>query len=256
MKWEDYFEPGTNDVLKNNLGIKNKDELQKTESYITNQVIKSILKRDDKIQATYQSYQNLHKEIFSKIYPNIIAGATRQIDMTKGEPLLDMNSVAYARPNMIESYAAIQIERLNKVVFQKADKVSQNIAVSEFVDASVELWVAHPFREGNTRTHAVFITKLAAQKGYPLDYEYLNKNQDYRDALVLAYNGNKENLEKIIKQANLIASKENVSNISKRKTYDQIRAELTKQSAPKRTNSKRQSNDKSQSIKQNKTPKR
>ena len=56
--------------------------------------------------------------------------------------------------------------------------------ISKFTSS---IWQIHPFREGNTRTIAVFIIKYLNSKGLSVNNEPFKDNSKYfRDALVLS----------------------------------------------------------------------
>lgn len=73
-----------------------------------------------------------------------------------------------------------------------------------------EIWRAHAFREGNTRTTITFVSQFAKYRGFPLDSSLFARHAVYmRSALVasvfqdefLEKERNYEYLEKIIKEA-------------------------------------------------------
>ena len=64
------------------------------------------------------------------------------------------------------------------IVFEKAAHIA------EFIFG---IWQIHPFREGNTRTTAVFAIKYLRSKGFQTDNELFKNNAEYfRNALVRA----------------------------------------------------------------------
>lgn len=104
---------------------------------------------------------NYHKRLFQGIesfrYP---VGRYRTENITKTEPVLNGKSVEYASSAMI------------------ADQVMK------FVSG---IWQTYPFREGNTRTSAVFLIKYLQHMGFEVNNEPFKKNfKFFRDALVLA----------------------------------------------------------------------
>lgn len=62
------------------------------------------------------------------------------------------------------------------------DEVIVNLA-----DFTSNLWQIHPFSDGNTRTTAMFITKMLKSMGFKLNDEIFKENSLYfRNALVLS----------------------------------------------------------------------
>jgi cell filamentation protein len=57
----------------------------------------------------------------------------------------------------------------------------------------------NPFREGNGRTHRVFIAQLAQDAGYRLDYSDLQQDQVY-SAMEAAFHGKEKTLANLIRQ--------------------------------------------------------
>ena len=57
--------------------------------------------------------------------------------------------------------------------------------INNIVDFSSSIWQVHPFREGNTRTTAVFIEKYLINLGYNVDNSlFKDKSVYFRNALV------------------------------------------------------------------------
>ena len=57
--------------------------------------------------------------------------------------------------------------------------------INNIVDFSSSIWQVHPFREGNTRTTAVFIEKYLINLGYNVDNSlFKDKSIYFRNALV------------------------------------------------------------------------
>ena len=58
------------------------------------------------------------------------------------------------------------------------------MSVAKFISG---IWQIHPFREGNTRTIAVFTIKYLQNKGFDINNDIFKENSKYfRDALVKA----------------------------------------------------------------------
>ena len=88
--------------------------------------------------------------------------------------------------------------------------------INNIVDFSSNIWQVHPFREGNTRTTAVFIEKYLINLGYNVDNSlFKDKSVYFRNALVRSNYfdnklGIKENKSYLIKfYENLLLGKNN-----------------------------------------------
>lgn len=60
-----------------------------------------------------------------------------------------------------------------------------------------EINAAHPFLEGNGRTNRVFISQLANEAGYEIDWRSMSKEK-YIEASINSFNGDNELLENLI----------------------------------------------------------
>lgn len=126
----------------------------------------------------------LHKYLFEGFIPeDSRAGAFRSIDLAKRERVLGGASVAYA--------PAVELPRLIAGEFESAVSVdwfaletADRVAVARgFVS---RVWHAHPFREGNTRTSALFTVLLLRWLGIEVNIEpFVRRAHYFRDALVL-----------------------------------------------------------------------
>lgn len=182
---KDYYLYDDVPVLKNKLGIKDEELLNKAESDIT--YIK-LLDVDDKIcgnKFDYKRLKAIHKYIFGDIYE--WAGKERVIPMVKGERVLGGDTVRYSIPGCIENDAGTVIENINTV---KWNELTIEETAEKFSKLIANLWQVHPFREGNTRTVMTFATQFAESHGFKMNKVLLKENADYvRDALVKASDG-------------------------------------------------------------------
>jgi len=182
-------------VLKNLLGIKNADELERAEADITYLRFYDI---DGIIQLPTFDFDRLlaiHKYIFGDIYE--WAGAIRTIPMVKGERVLGGDTIRYSQPDDINRDCSIIIKKLSSTdwsslgIHETAECFASNIA---------ELWQVHPFREGNTRAIVTFATQFAEAHGFRMDKTLLKVSAAYvRDALVKATDGQYSENEYLVK---------------------------------------------------------
>lgn len=173
------------DVLKNRLGIKDEDELNKAESDITCIRLLDIDQRIAGDKFDYDRLKAIHQYIFGDIYA--WAGAERAVPIVKGERVLGGDTVRYSIPGCIEKDAKKAIADMNAVEWEKMDIGETAERFSVLLAA---LWQVHPFREGNTRTIVTFAVQYAEAKGFKMNKALLRDNAEYvRDALVKASDG-------------------------------------------------------------------
>ena len=126
--------------------------------------------------------QKIHKYLFSPLFD--WAGSFRKITMYKKELILNGYSVDYTPHEYIEP----EMDDLEKKYKSIAwDKLNQKEKIEKVASVIQELWQIHCFREGNTRTVALFLYFLLKTIGIHINVDFLGKNAKYfRNALVLA----------------------------------------------------------------------
>lgn len=168
------------EVLRNNLGIKNQEELDSFENLRTSAAIFKLSIDRPKITSLSEIFF-IHKTLFEGVYD--WAGKPRAINIYKSEVVLNGLSVSYTP----HDYIVKEINDLDKD-FKKEDWKSKS--KKEACDAIVKymsaLWKIHPFREGNTRSVSALMNLFVQQIGLKLDGPFVAKNAKYfRNALVL-----------------------------------------------------------------------
>ena len=172
-------------VLRNLLNIKDANSLEQAEADITS--IK-LLVVDGAIKSSTFDLPRLlaiHKHIFGDVYE--WAGTLRTIPMVKGERVLGGDTVRYSQPGEIERDCVFVLMRMNKTDWAT---LGVHETAEAFAKLVAELWQAHLFREGNTRTVITFATQFAEAHGFRMDKTLLKDSAAYvRDALVKASDG-------------------------------------------------------------------
>ena len=138
-------------------------------------------------------YLGLHGKIFEGVFKH--AGKIREVDLTKKEWVLNGESVQYEISFMIQKSLEYDFEREAKFKYRG---LSEDAFVEHFASFISGVWQIHPFREGNTRTAAVFAIKYLKSKGYDVCNDLFKDNSFYfRNALVRAnYENQKLGVEK------------------------------------------------------------
>ena len=153
-----YTYPGT-DVLRNLPGIRDAAELQAFEYRRTAE--RSLELGESPIQGRldFAHFKAIHKHLFGDVYA--WAGEPRTVSITKG-------TSTFAMPRQIEGYGGLVFSELAK------DHHLRGMSKDQFVHRLAfhfsEINALHPFREGNGRATRAFLTQLANEAGFDLDY--------------------------------------------------------------------------------------
>ena len=160
-----YCYEGT-EVLINNFGIKDYDQLQKVERDITLLTLSKMEKRPVAGNFNLQHLQKIHYRIFKDIYP--FAGKIREVDISKGSSLFC--SAQFIKNASDELFNKLKKERFLKGVNKEqfADRAGYYLG---------EINAIHPFREGNGRTQREFIRTLALKNGFEIDWERIKSKE-------------------------------------------------------------------------------
>ena len=141
--------------------------------------IVELLEKDN-FELSVDYLKDIHKYLFQDVYE--FAGEFRNINFSKHEIILNNDSVAYG------DYKTLR-ESLEYDISLEKGKNYKNMSIVEVIknitDFSSSIWQVHPFREGNTRTTAVFIEKYLISLGYNVDNSlFRDKSVYFRNALV------------------------------------------------------------------------
>ncbi|MDY3828217.1 MAG: Fic family protein [Clostridium sp.] len=127
-------------------------------------------------------WQNIHRRLFEGLFSH--AGKIRDYNITKKEWVLKGDTVMYASFDSIR--ATLDYDFLQEKNFSyKGLTIEESVRhVAKFTSG---IWQIHPFREGNTRSTAVFIIKYLKTFGFNVSNETFADNSWYfRNALVRA----------------------------------------------------------------------
>lgn len=139
----------------------------------------------------------IHRFLFDNILPTSWVGKFRQNNISKVEPILNGESVSYANYFMIQDTLQYDFDPEKEKIYSAMDDKDMVENISKFTSS---IWQVHPFREGNTRTVAVFLIQYMNSMGIKCDLQPFENNSLYfRNALVRA---NYSNLEKKIDNNN------------------------------------------------------
>ena len=189
------------DVAKRNIeGEITLDETRKLiDSYYQNKTVRTPKDEDeeeaDKVSANIakilasktfafntNGYVSLHRRIFEGVFKH--AGEIRQYDISKKEWVLEGDSVNYLNWEDLRRALDWDIEQEKNFQYKGLSDDEKIEHIAKFVSG---IWQIHAFREGNTRTTAIFTIQYLRSLGYEVNNEMFAKHSWYfRNALVRA----------------------------------------------------------------------
>ena len=153
-------------ILKNKLGIRNKEQLEEAERNITALRILQLKTGELRGEPNFKYLCKIHKHIFGDIYS--WAGKIRTVDISKGN--------MFCNSQFILENAEDIFNRLKKENYlqdyKDVDKMSERLAYY-----LSEINALHPFREGNGRAQREFIIVLARRAGYVVDFSKVSQEE-------------------------------------------------------------------------------
>ena len=127
-------------------------------------------------------YLGLHQRIFEGVLSN--AGETRTVELMKREWVLNGDRVQYGPSFLIEKSLKDAFAEERRFRYKG---LSEDAFVMHFASFISAVWQIHPFREGNTRTVALFSIKYLRSLGYEASNDlFAEKSWFFRNALVRA----------------------------------------------------------------------
>ena len=159
----------------------NKNEVNHSElecDFVSARIVELLNKDNFDLSVDYLKY--VHKFLFQDVYK--FAGEFRKIDFSKHEKILNNDSVAYGDYNTLTESLEYDIALEKGKNYKEMNIVEVINNITKF---SSNIWQVHPFREGNTRTTALFIEKYLISLGYNVDNTlFKDKSVYFRNALV------------------------------------------------------------------------
>jgi len=132
-------------------------------------------------------YIEIHRTLFDGLLTPAgeeFAGVLRDYTVAKKEWILNDDTVEYGfAPSIMPTLQyEFQMEKETKY-----DGLTLQQKVQRIIKFMASIWQIHAFKEGNTRTTAVFIIKYLRFRGYKADNKFFEQNAWYfRNALVRA----------------------------------------------------------------------
>ena len=145
---------------------------------VSTKIVELLQENNFELSIDYLKY--VHKYLFQDVYE--FAGEFRKVDFSKHERILNNDSVAYGDHKLLEQSLDYDITLEKNKNYNEMNIVD---VINNITDFSSRIWQIHPFREGNTRTTAIFIEKYLVSLGYNVDNTlFKDKSVYFRNALV------------------------------------------------------------------------
>ena len=136
---------------------------------------------------------SIHRHIFEGVFKH--AGQLRTYDITKKEWVLRGDTVLYGRSQDLRMALEYDMEQERQFDYSGLNMGQVVEHLAKFVSG---IWQIHPFREGNTRTTAVFTIKYLRSIGFDVTNHLFSMHSWYfRNALVRA---NYQNIAKGVRR--------------------------------------------------------
>ncbi len=195
LKPSEYFEKLVNDNVDGNLTIdqvknelreyyiekEQKNEINHSElecDFVSTRIVELLQENNFELSVDYLKY--VHKYLFQDVYE--FAGEFRVIDFSKHEKILNNDSVAYGDCTTLKESLEYDISLEKEKNYKEMNIVEVINNITKF---SSNIWQVHPFREGNTRTTALFIEKYLISLDYNVNNSlFKDKSVYFRNALV------------------------------------------------------------------------
>lgn len=164
-----------------NKATHDKDDVEKQEAdRVAGNIAKLLSEKS--FSFTALEFLNIHRHLFEGVFKH--AGEIRPYDISKKEWVLQGDTVVYGRAADIMMALRYDIQQEKDFNY---NGLSTDGIIVHIVDFVTLLWQNHPFREGNTRTTAVFVIKYLRSIGFEVDNDlFANNSWYFRNALVRA----------------------------------------------------------------------
>jgi len=146
--------------------------------FVSLRIVELLNKNNFELSVDYLKY--IHKYLFQDVF--IDAGEFKDRNYIKKEPILNRDTVTYGDFKTVK-------ESLEYDISNERDKNYKEMNIVDVIDNIATftsyIWQVHPFKEGNTRTVALFIEKYLIYLGYSVDNTlFKDKSVYFRNALV------------------------------------------------------------------------
>lgn len=161
---------------KEKQNILNHNELEC--DFVSSRIVELL--QQDNFELSVDYFKYIHHFLFQDIYE--FAGEFRKVDFSKNEKILNNDSVSYGDYKTLNESLTYDLDREKNKDYKRMSIIE---VINNITDFTSSIWQIHPFREGNTRTTAVFVEKYLISLGFNVDNTlFKDKSVYFRNALV------------------------------------------------------------------------
>ena len=153
MSWDPYLDLDTG-VLRNRLGIGDREELARAEAALTASRLYDLQRGHLPGRYDLEHLRSFHHVIFGDVYD--WAGELRTVSIGRGG--------LFCLPQHLVLFGEEAFGRLARADHLRG--LSRDAFVGRLAELLAEINFLHPFREGNGRTQRAFVAQLARDAGY------------------------------------------------------------------------------------------
>jgi fido (protein-threonine AMPylation protein) len=169
------------DTYYKTLTVRNSDDDRTEEADKVSARIAEVL-GEKAFTFSHIEFINIHKRLFGNIYK--FAGKVRDYDISKNEWVLNGKSVMYASAYRLRDALEHDFNQEKTFDYKGLTPRETEEHLAKFIS---NVWQAHVFGEGNTRTTAVFAIKYLRTFGFEVENDMFAQHSWYfRNALVRA----------------------------------------------------------------------
>ena len=179
-----YKYPGLN-VLRNKRDIRDAATLDKFEHERSAFRIAELEINPKPGEFDLDHLKAIHQHLFQDVYD--WAGKPRSVFIMKGGSM-------FAHPDFIETYWSMEQKKLEAQNFLRG--MDKEKFTGELARHYGEINAIHPFREGNGRSTQVYLSQLAKEAGYELDYSKVSKER-WNEAAKLSFNSDTHAMQQV-----------------------------------------------------------
>lgn len=165
---------------------KSKHEKPRTEEAdkVSIRIAELLDKGIEKFELTPNMLNKIHGYLFQDVQDiELKPGKYRDVWLSKNEDVLNDKSVVYEPPQSISNALNYDFQIEQSKNYNKMTEKEKIENIQKFISG---IWQIHPFREGNTRTTAMFTIMYMREKGFDIDNEPFQKQaKEFRNALAL-----------------------------------------------------------------------
>ena len=170
-------------ALKNRLGIRDEDVLEKIETQFVLLSLDNLTKNPVPGNLDVEHLKDIHRGLFEDVYftkgeaEPAFAGEIREIDISKYG-----DEVNYPSVNHPVEPLSVRLDNAFADLKTDLDRIEPAEMKDRLATHLAEIWECHPFRDGNTRTNMAFAATAAKELGLEFNIDKVNV-REYRNKI-------------------------------------------------------------------------